>query len=167
MPAQLGTCDQMTWRKKLAKWREIRRLSQGELSQMVGLQGPRISRWETGEGAPSMEQGFRIARALGLSYDFFADDSADSPPPEPESLVTPNELVMVGMLRGAGIGPADLARLIEDSAKKTGPAAEEHGYSEWGPLRDETEAELRRDRERNRPKPAPRKGSPAEDAKKR
>jgi transcriptional regulator with XRE-family HTH domain len=74
----------MTWNEKLTQLRTAQGISQADLGAAIGLQASRISRWEKGEGAPSMEQGLGLARALGVDYDYFADDAQDEPPPSQE-----------------------------------------------------------------------------------
>lgn len=56
------------------KLRETRRelnLSQKDLSDIVGVSGKTVYRWETGESCPSIKQKEAIAEFLGLRKDYF------------------------------------------------------------------------------------------------
>jgi transcriptional regulator with XRE-family HTH domain len=74
----------MEWRAKLRLCRERARLSQKELASMVGVAQTRVTEWETGKGIPTMDKALRVARALGVSLDYLADDALDEPPPATE-----------------------------------------------------------------------------------
>jgi transcriptional regulator with XRE-family HTH domain len=92
----------MTWSEKIRWHRQQLRLSQAELAAAVGLHQSRIARWELGSGMPTMEQGLRLARALRVSYDEFADNEHVEPPP-PEGLVQPEEVMVLEMVRMLGL----------------------------------------------------------------
>lgn len=93
----------MTWREKLQRRRQRLRLSQAALGAAIGLQQSRIGRWEVGTGMPTMEQGFLLARALGISYDFLMDEEHDELPPP---AFTPEEATVLDMARTIGIAEA-------------------------------------------------------------
>lgn len=111
----------MKWSLKLAKHRAERRMSQAELAGLVGLQDSRISRWENGDGNPSMAQGLRLARALGVSYDYLADDALDEPPGLSE--------LQVEVLKAAERVGYDraLSRIMAGPEPETPPGRETHG----------------------------------------
>ena len=55
-------------------------LTQTGFEAMVGLPPNRISKWAGGQGEPTARQALRMARKLGVSVEFLADDNADEPP---------------------------------------------------------------------------------------
>jgi len=50
-------------------YRLLRSMTQGELAEKVGEQQPHISRWESGEVIPNLENLSRLAGALGVTLD--------------------------------------------------------------------------------------------------
>jgi transcriptional regulator with XRE-family HTH domain len=84
----------MEWRAKLRLCRERARLSQKELASMVGVAQTRVTEWETGKGIPTMDKALRIARALGVSLDYLADDALDDPPPATEARSVADEMIL-------------------------------------------------------------------------
>lgn len=73
----------MKFDAKLRKLLDAQGLSQSELAAAIGLQPSRVSRWARGEGEPTRVQLVRLARALGVTADFLADDAQDEPDPGP------------------------------------------------------------------------------------
>lgn len=66
--------------EKIEVLRVVRGLDQGELEVKAGLAQGRISKWKRGIGkGPSVQEGLRIARVLGVSLDYLADESEDDP----------------------------------------------------------------------------------------
>lgn len=53
-------------------------LSQRELATACGVQQPHVSRWESGRVEPGLIQSRRMARALGVSLDEFAEAFVNS-----------------------------------------------------------------------------------------
>lgn len=98
----------MEFSAKLTKLRTDRRLSQEELGAMVGLHQSRVSKWENGEGIPTMPQALRLARALGVGIEFLADDSLDTP----AAVVEPEELILLRVFRRLQIGVEEAAERL-------------------------------------------------------
>jgi transcriptional regulator with XRE-family HTH domain len=88
----------MGWPEKIRRHREKARLSQGELAEMVGVRQSRISQWENGRGEPGPGELFRLSRALGVTLDYLADDSADEPP-TPTPQLSPDDVVRLTLAR--------------------------------------------------------------------
>jgi transcriptional regulator with XRE-family HTH domain len=138
----------MTWREKLQRRRQRLRLSQAELGSAIGLQQSRIGRWEAGAGMPTMEQGYRLARSLGVSYDFLMDESLDEIPPPP---FTPDEAMILEMARTIGIGEAKRRLMAAPAVASATPMA----GSDYGRIvaeQDLTTSAGQRSRATRRPK---------------
>jgi transcriptional regulator with XRE-family HTH domain len=103
----------MTWREKIRWHRHRLRMTQAELGAAIGLQQPRIGRWESGEGMPTMEQGLRLARALGVPYDYLADDAQAEPP---RALSNADEAMILEMARTVGMAEAKRRLLAAPAA---------------------------------------------------
>jgi transcriptional regulator with XRE-family HTH domain len=56
---------------------------QKELARSVGLPEGRVTKWKS-TGEPTARQALAIARALGVSLEWLADDTQDYPPPPSE-----------------------------------------------------------------------------------
>lgn len=57
----------------LRRARQEAGLTQERLADLVGVSWRSVSRWETGEGAPSVEVLVRIAEATGKRIDYFIE----------------------------------------------------------------------------------------------
>lgn len=88
--------SEMRFREKLRKLAR----NQSELARRTGLAPSAINEMAAGRRRPYLDQGFAIARALGVPLDYLADDSQDSPP-VPE--LTAEQKEMLWMLERAGI----------------------------------------------------------------
>ena len=51
----------------IKKLREEKRITQGELAQMIGVSDKAVSKWETGRGLPDISLLEPLSRALGIS----------------------------------------------------------------------------------------------------
>jgi len=54
-------------RSAIRFWRNERKLSQSELVEKTGIRQDQLSRFETGQGIPSLDELSRIAEALGVT----------------------------------------------------------------------------------------------------
>ena len=57
----------MALRSAIRFWRNERKLSQSELVEKTGIRQDQLSRFETGQGIPSLDELSRIAEALGVT----------------------------------------------------------------------------------------------------
>ena len=105
----MRTYSGMEFRAKLAKLRQERGLSQGDLGTAVGLHQSRISKWEKGDGEPSMKQAARLAITLRVPLDYLADDAIDEPP---APALTADEAILLWMARKLGVETA-MDRLLD------------------------------------------------------
>src|SRR5437016_6198887 len=85
--------------------------------QKLGLNGQRlartskvsdseISRILAGKSRPGLENAFRLARAVGVSLDFLADDTLEVDPMVHKDPVTPEERELLDLAHGIGTARA-------------------------------------------------------------
>ena len=72
-------------KRKIREYREKMGLSQRDLARKVGVSGPRVSMWESGEKLPST----KLLPTLAYALDCRVGDLY-----EPEDLVIPNAIVL-------------------------------------------------------------------------
>jgi transcriptional regulator with XRE-family HTH domain len=91
--------------------------------QRLGLNGQRlarsskvsdseISRILAGKSRPGLENAFKLARAVGVSLDYLADDSLEVDPLVHKDPVTPEERELLDLAHG--IGTARVTRIVEN-----------------------------------------------------
>ena len=51
------------------------------LANAVGVSKSKLGRWFTGESTPSIHEGLALARELGVTLEYLADDEAEKPVP--------------------------------------------------------------------------------------
>ena len=83
----------MTLSEKLQSLRKDAGLSQEALAEQLGVTRQAVSKWETGEGKPDIDNLLPLAKLLGTTVDYLLDDSAADPraaaphtPPQPQSV---------------------------------------------------------------------------------
>ena len=85
----------MTLSEKLQTLRKAAGLSQEQLAERLNVTRQAVSKWETGEGKPDIDNLLPLARLLGTTVDYLLDDEANQPhaedprtetPPQPESV---------------------------------------------------------------------------------
>ena len=69
----------MTLSEKLQNLRRAAGLSQEQLAEQLGVTRQAVSKWETGEGKPDIDNLLPLARLLGTTVDYLLDDGADEP----------------------------------------------------------------------------------------
>jgi transcriptional regulator with XRE-family HTH domain len=69
----------MRFPEKLKKHRTERHMTQRALAEQVGVIQSHVAKWEAGDGRPYYDQALKIAKSLGLSLDYLADDEMESP----------------------------------------------------------------------------------------
>jgi len=65
----------MSFGQRLTELRKKQGLSQEELAQQLGTQGPAIGRYERGTAKPTIEVAAKIAKLLGVSLDYLVGNS--------------------------------------------------------------------------------------------
>ena len=86
----------MKFNEKLVRMRNERGWSQTELGERVGVHIAHLSRLENGKSQPSVDMLWKIAKAFGVSMDYFMDEHADEAVPisiKDKSLVERVELM--------------------------------------------------------------------------
>lgn len=98
---EMGLMARMRLKEKLPWLMEQKGIKPAELSKMTGIPAPRFSEWKDPKGkrSPTLEQAKRIARALGVSLDYLADDSLDEPP-NPELNAEDREILRIARRLG-------------------------------------------------------------------
>ena len=69
----------MTLCEKLQNLRRAAGLSQEQLAEQLGVTRQAVSKWETGEGKPDIDNLLPLAKLLGTTVDYLLDDGADEP----------------------------------------------------------------------------------------
>ena len=69
----------MTLSEKLQSLRKDAGLSQEALAEQLGVTRQAVSKWETGEGKPDIDNLLPLARLLRTTVDYLLDDGADAP----------------------------------------------------------------------------------------
>ena len=69
----------MTLSEKLQNLRKAAGLSQEALAEQLGVTRQAVSKWETGEGKPDIDNLLPLAKLLGTTVDYLLDDAAAEP----------------------------------------------------------------------------------------
>lgn len=110
--------DDMTFVEKLEALRKVRGLSQSGIAAAAGISQPRISEWKREDSrGPTLPVALSIARALGVSLDYLADDAQDDPP----AALSAAELQAVAQVRALGLSVDEVIRRLAN-APSTAPA---------------------------------------------
>ena len=86
----------MTLSEKLQSLRKAAGLSQEALAERLNVTRQAVSKWETGEGKPDIDNLLPLARLLGTTVDYLLDDEANQPRPEEPHTETPPRTESVG-----------------------------------------------------------------------
>lgn len=86
----------MTLSEKLQALRKSAGLSQEQLAEQLNVTRQAVSKWETGEGKPDIDNLLPLARLLGTTVDYLLDDEANQPRPEEPRTETPPQTESVG-----------------------------------------------------------------------
>ncbi len=69
----------MTLAEKLQNLRKAAGLSQEQLAERLNVTRQAVSKWETGEGKPDIDNLLPLARLLNTTVDYLLDETADEP----------------------------------------------------------------------------------------
>ena len=86
----------MTLSEKLQNLRRAAGLSQEQLAERLGVTRQAVSKWETGEGKPDIDNLLPLAKLLGTTVDYLLDDGAEEPCAEEPQPQTPPQSQSVG-----------------------------------------------------------------------
>jgi transcriptional regulator with XRE-family HTH domain len=119
--------------------------SQSAIARETGIGQSAISAMTRGQRRPFMDQALRLARAVGTSLDFLADDDMDEESPKPSGLPE-DERAVVKLYRALGLDEGEALRRLSTPAGQP-----------WvpGSVRDFTASDAARAREANRPAKPP------------
>lgn len=95
--------------EKIVDLARKRGLTQGQLEAAAHLPQGRISKWKNRDGEPSVSQGLKLARLLGSSLDYLADEETSSPP---APALSADEERILWLVRAAGLSADDVAKAI-------------------------------------------------------
>ena len=77
----------MSLGERIAELRKAAGLSQLDLAKALEVSRQAVSKWETGEGKPDIDNLLPLAKLLHTTVDYLLDDTADAPrtdiPPTP------------------------------------------------------------------------------------
>lgn len=77
----------MTLAEKLQNLRKAAGLSQEQLAERLNVTRQAVSKWETGEGKPDIDNLLPLAKLLGTTVDYLLDEETEAPQftqPEPQ-----------------------------------------------------------------------------------
>jgi transcriptional regulator with XRE-family HTH domain len=83
-----------------------------KLARLSQVSDSEISRILKGKSRPGLDNAFRVAKAVGVSLDYLADDSLDSEPPKPADFLSPEERKLVSLAQK--IGTAEVLTILEN-----------------------------------------------------
>jgi transcriptional regulator with XRE-family HTH domain len=78
------TYAEMKFAEKVRKLMDSRGWKAADLARASGLSASTIARVMTQGGVPGIDTALAIAKAVGVSLDYLADDALDEPPPATE-----------------------------------------------------------------------------------
>jgi transcriptional regulator with XRE-family HTH domain len=92
----------MTFSEKVYKQMLLRGLNQQRLAQLSSVSDSEVSRVLRGKSSPSLEYAHRLAKALGVSLDYLADDELEVEPATRGDGLEPAERELLELARDLG-----------------------------------------------------------------
>jgi transcriptional regulator with XRE-family HTH domain len=92
----------MELKLKLKNLMNGRGLNGQKLARLSQVSDSEISRILQGKSRPGLDNALRLARALGVSLDYLADDKLEAEPPAPADALSPEERKIVGIIQKVG-----------------------------------------------------------------
>lgn len=83
-----------------------------KLARLSQVSDSEISRILKGKSRPGLDNAFRVAKAVGVTLDYLADDSLDAEPPQPADVLSPEERKLVALAQK--IGTAEVLTILEN-----------------------------------------------------
>src|ERR1700761_2934134 len=83
-----------------------------KLARISGVSDSEISRILNGKSRPGLENAFRLAKAMGVSLDFLADDTLDADPGANTDPLSPDEREVLDL--AVAIGLTRASRILEN-----------------------------------------------------
>jgi transcriptional regulator with XRE-family HTH domain len=102
----------MELKDKLQTLMARRALNGQKLARSSGVSDSEISRILQGKSRPGLDNAFRLARSVGVTLDYLADDSLEVEPPRPEDNLSPDERKVLALAQK--IGCAQVMTILEN-----------------------------------------------------
>lgn len=96
----------MRYAEKLYKQMLLKGLNQQKLAKLSQVSDSEVSRILAGKSQPGLENAFRLARAVGVSLDYLADDSLDTDPVQEAGPASATERDLLELAREVGLRAA-------------------------------------------------------------
>lgn len=116
----------MGYADKLRRLCVFRGFDRSGLAERAGLSRSSMSRILSGSQEPKLGVAFRLARILGVSLDYLADDSLESEPENVLAQLTSDELTLLKLVRRMGCEAA-MDRLLGLQGSETAASHEDVG----------------------------------------
>ncbi len=91
------------------------RMTQKQLHEASGVSDSEVSRILNNKSQPGLENAYKLARALGISLDYLADDALDADPARPAEALAGGEQEVLELAQGLGLRQA--RRLLETATE--------------------------------------------------
>ena len=97
----------MKFNEKLYKQMLLKNLNQQKLAKISGVSDSEVSRILGGKSQPGLENAFRLAKAVGVSLDYLADDALDTDPAQPTGPSSTSERNVLQIAREIGFSASN------------------------------------------------------------
>lgn len=108
----------MGFGEKLQKWLVESGRTKADLARSIGVSAMAVQHWTRGS-EPGTKALLALSRVTGLPMEYWADDSSDSPPPEP----TPDEATLADLVRRLGVSEV-IRRTLKEEGRSSPPDVE-------------------------------------------
>lgn len=144
MPKKFGS--------KLDELAKLEGLGNIPLGRIVGVSGPTANSWIRGKTIPNIEQARGLADHFGVSLDYLIRDDVLEQRPESQG-ISAEERTILDVIRMLKLPAAEVLERLA-CRREVGPeGGSGGGPGKIGPIRDETEAAIRRQDEQGKGKP--------------
>ena len=96
----------MKLKDKLQMLMTRRNLNGQKLAKLSDVSDSEISRILQGKSRPGLDNAYRLAKAVGVSLDYLADDSLDHEPGQATDAVSTEERKVLGLIQKIGLSEA-------------------------------------------------------------
>jgi transcriptional regulator with XRE-family HTH domain len=83
-----------------------------KLAKLSDVSDSEISRILQGKSRPGLDNAYRLAKAVGVSLDYLADDSLDHEPGQPADALSPEERKILGIIQK--LGASEVIAILEN-----------------------------------------------------
>lgn len=106
----------MRFAEKLKSLMEVHRLAERDVAERANVSPATAHRW-TKSTWPRLDEALRLARSLGVSLEYLADDSLDEPP---VSAFTDDERLVLRVVHALGLSADEVVRQLNLAASLSG-----------------------------------------------